>query len=296
VAVIDPLTTAVRPKGVSSNVLAMPSIVRTAGLVVAAGLVFGSCTRPVDSSAVTTLPAASATSTTVDPATDGTQSTVTTVDPAASTTAAPITTPPTTTPATAAPTTEPTATTPADLELNFDGVLPFSFGEHDADVVAGLTTVLGAPTSDVATDYPTADEGNFLDEAGEESYVFPYGRRVCYVNTLCVQFGAGAPETLLFTGWTLTSDDAPVLTMANGITIGSSWADHVDEIIIGDGGCYSVGYGDSEGVAVVVESAGEPFLSFADDGSAVIGEPDPADVTVIELRAGRSPIFVYADC
>jgi hypothetical protein len=209
-------------------------------------------------------------------------------------TIAPITTP-STTPATTPPTTEP-ATTPDDLELNFDGVLPFYFGEHDAEVVAGLTSLLGAPTSDVSTDYLTADEGYFLDAAGEESYVFPHGRRVCYDNTLCVQFGAGATETLLFTGWTLSTDAAPVLTMGNGITVGSSWADHVDEIVIGDGGCYSVGYGDSEGVAVVVQSAGEPFLSFADDGSPIIGQPDPADVTVIELSAGRSPTFVFADC
>lgn len=272
----------------------MRNIVRTASLVVAAAIVIASCTRPVDSTASTTLPPATETSTTVDPSTESTVPPTT--DESTTSTVAPTTAPPTTEPTTTPPTTEPTATTPDDLELNFDGVLPFSFGEHDAEVVAGLTAVLGAPTSDIATDYPTADEGNFINEDTEEAYVFPHGRRVCYANTLCAQFGAGTPDTLLFTGWALTSDAAPVLTMANGITIGSSWADHVDEIIIADGGCYTVGYGDSEGVGVIVQSAGEPFLSFADDGSVVFGEPEPADVTVIELSAGRSPVFLFADC
>jgi hypothetical protein len=273
----------------------MPNAVRRVALVAASVMVVASCTRPVDSDAATTLQPVTATSTTVDPSGESTGSTVSTVDTTTSTVAVAPTSAPSTSPATSTPTTEP-ATTPADLELNFDGVLPLSFGEHDVDVVAGLTSLLGEPASDVSTDYPTADEGYFLDAAGEESYVFPHGRRVCYDNTLCVQFGAGATETLLFTGWTLTTDAAPALTMANGTTVGSSWADHVDEIVIGEGGCYSVGYGDSEGVAVVLQSAGEPFLSFAADGSAIIGDPDPADVTVIELSAGRSPTFVFADC
>jgi hypothetical protein len=273
----------------------MSNTVRRVALIAASVVVVASCTRPVDSDATATLQPVSATSTTVEPPDESTESTVTNVDTTATTVSVAPTSAPSTLPATTPPTTEP-ATTPDDLELDFDGVLPFSFGENDVEVVAGLTSLLGAPTSDVSTDYPTADEGNFLDAAGEESYVFPHGRRVCYDNSLCVQFGAGATETLLFTGWTLTTDAAPALTTANGITVGSSWADHVDEIIIGEGGCYSVGYGDSEGVTVVLQSAGEPFLSFADDGSAIVGEPDPADVTVIEMSAGQSPIFVFADC
>jgi hypothetical protein len=313
----------------------MSNTVRRVALVAVSVMVVASCTRAADSTGDATLPTVSAESTTADPSgesgesgesseltegsesgelTETSESAVTTVDATASTvagasTSAPPTTrpansPPTTKPANSPPTTKPAttptttkpATTPDDLELNFDGVLPFAFGEHDVEVVAGLTKLLGAPSSDVSTEYPNADDGYFLDAAREQSYVFPHGRAVCYDNSLCVQFGAGATETLLFTGWTLTTDAEPLLTMANGIAVGSSLADHVDDVVIADGGCYSIGYGDSEGVAVVLQSAGEPFLSFADNGNAIVGDPDPDDVTLIELSAGQSPTFVFADC
>lgn len=267
-------------------------------MVVVAATVAGACTRPTDSTAATSLPPAGSTSTTVDPATTSTESTSTTTVDTTTTTLAPTptTAPPPTVPPTVPTTTEPTPTSPDDLELYFDGVLPFAFGELADDVVAGLATVLGPPVSDVRVDYPTPDEGYFIDDSTEEAYVFPHGRTVCYSNNLCVQFGAGSADALFFTGWRINSDAPPALSMANGVAVGSSWADHVDEIIIGEGGCFSVGYGDSDGVSVVLQSSGEQFLYFDTDGTAIFGDPDPSEVTVIELSAGQSPTFLFADC
>ena len=181
--------------------------------------------------------------------------------------------------------------------LTFDSIGPWRFGQRDVDVVPVLAAILGAPVDDVLATYPVAEEGFFLDESGEQAYVAPFGRTVCFAAALCAQFGAGAPETLILTGWRLAEDAPAELATADGVTIGSTWADHAEVIAVDPlNSCLQVGYADSGGIDVVLLSATEPFAAPNDDGEFVAGDPDRAQVTVIELRAGEHPAFVFADC
>lgn len=281
-------------------------------LVVAALSVTAACERPtpdaaprvtatpVDASAVSTstsaptsAPTTAAPSTAPSTTPDSTLPADSTVPPtSASPTTVPATTaPPTTTPAT----TEPSGPlTPADLILAFDGVQPFDFGSPDTDVVPALAAVLGDPASDVAAEYPTPDEGQFVND-DEIGFVAPFGRTVCFDNGLCVEFGAGSASALQFVGWDFSGEQSAGLATADGITVGSSWADHADAIVADEGGCFSVGYGSADGVDVTLESNGVPFVETI-DGEFVTNDPDPADVRVIGLRAGDIPVELFADC
>ena len=190
--------------------------------------------------------------------------------------------------------TEPTATTaaappdePSDLTLVFDGLLPFRFGDRDVDVVPELTELLGAPTRDELREYPTADQGLFLDATGEESFVARFGRTVCYAGGLCVQFGAGAPETLIFTGWRV-DDASSELTTDDGLTIGST-LDEFSDLITFDPALAC-------GQEVDGSAAGIDVTLLSDDGGFAEPPPDPASVTVIAMRAGRLPTPVGTDC
>ncbi len=281
-----------------------------ATVILAGALVVTGCTRPEDERrALETLPPASAESIESSVAatdTEPSSPTSDTSDPTDSTTTTTVaaTTAPTDTtapPTTAATTTTTTSTeppdSPDDLVLTFDSIGPWRFGDRDVDVVPGLAAILGNPVDDILTEYPVAEEGSFLDESGEQSYVAPFGRTVCFADALCVQFGAGAPETLILTGWRLSEEASPELVTEDGVAIGSTWADHADAITIDPiDSCFQVGYADAGGVDVVLLSATEPFAAPDESGEFVPGDPDPADVTVIELRAGRHPTFVFADC
>ncbi len=279
-----------------------PTLRRAATLALTAVLL-AACERPQPDSAplatpgpvadTTTLPASESITPPITDAPGPSTSTVpeATVSP---TSAAP--------PTTASPTTETTTPTivepgtPGELVLDFDGVLPFAFGAPDTEIIAGLIGVLGEPVSDESTEYPTDEQGTFLDAAEEEAYVAPFGRTVCYANALCVQFGAGSDTALQFTGWRFEGDGAAGLASAGGITIGSVWADHADAITIDEGGCSSVGYGSAEGIELTLQSGGEPFVTVLADGSFSAGAPNPADVSVIGMRGGDLPVSLFADC
>lgn len=214
-------------------------------------------------------------------------------------TSAPATTaPPTSAPATTAPptTAAPDPTSPTDLILAFDGIRPFAFGGADIDIVPALVEILGDPVSDEATEYPDDVEGQFVNDSLEEGFVAPFGRNVCFANGVCVEFGAGSPTALQFVGWQFGGDGAAGLATEDGITIGSSWADHSDDIVVDRGACADVGYGSAEGIDVTLQSSGEPFAEFTDEGEPEAGSPDPADVTVIDLSAGDLPVQLFADC
>lgn len=292
------------------NVISMTSWRGRAMVILAGVLIMGSCTRPEDESRVReTVPPPPADSTQTSVAPDETDRSTPTTDST-------VPEPPTTTSSTVAPTTAPTtgtrppstaaATTtastevpdsPDDLVLTFDSIGPWRFGDRDVDVVPGLAAILGNPVNDVLAAFPVADEGSFFDETGEQSFVSPFGRTVCFADALCVQFGAGAPETLILTGWRLAEEASTDLVTEDGIAIGSTWADHVDIITIDPfDSCFQVGYADAGGVDVVLISSTEPFAAPDDSGEFVAGDPDPSEVTVNELRAGRHPTFVFADC
>jgi len=206
------------------------------------------------------------------------------------------TTEPTTT---TAPTT--TTTTPplaaADLVLRADGIGPLTFGAQAEESIAVLTGALGAPRSDESTSYPNVGiyEGSF---ATADNYAFtnPFGRRVCYLDGWCASFGGAAADRLAFVGWELSGENPPPLSTAAGVTIGSRWADFTSEITVNDGGCYSVGYGQSDGISVVLRSTGEWFYKVDEAGNVSDGNPDPADVTVTAMHAGSSPEEQGLDC
>ena len=289
----------------------MTSWRRRATVILVGMLVVAGCTRPEDERRTigtdTTVAADSAGTTAAPDETDETGPTTPTTDPAPtdpSTTPASTTTAPPAPPTTAPPTTAATTTTstappesPADLVLTFDSIGPWRFGDRDVDVVPGLAAILGNPVDDVLAEYPVAEEGSFLDEAGEQSYVAPFGRTVCFAAALCAQFGAGAPETLILTGWRLSEGASGDLVTEDGLAIGSTWADHSDVIAVDPlDSCFQVGNADAGGVDVVLFSATEPFAVPNDAGEFVAGDPDPTQVTVIELRAGRHPTSLFADC
>jgi hypothetical protein len=232
------------------------------------------------------------------PTTDSTSPALSTTSStsAPTTTATTDTTPPATQSADTTTATTPPAS-PEDLVLTFDSIGPWRFGDRDVDVVPGLVAILGDPVDDTLAEFPVAVEGMFLDEAEEQSYVAPFGRTVCFADALCAQFGAGAPETLILTGWRLSEEASTDVTTEDGIAIGSTWNEHADTITIDPlDSCFQVGYADAGGIDVVLLSSTEPFASPNDAGDFVAGEPDPEQVTVIELLAGRHPTFVFADC
>ena len=57
-----------------------------------------------------------------------------------------------------------------------------------------------------------------------------------------------------------------------------------------------MGYGDSKGVSLTLQSSGTPFSSFDNDGNETTALPDPADVTVVQMQAGDQMIFLIGDC
>ena len=195
-----------------------------------------------------------------------------------------------------APTTTTAPDDPSDLTLIFDGILPFRFGERDVTVVPALTELLGPPTLDELRQYPDAQEGMFFDESGEESFVAHFGRTVCFADGLCVQFGAGAPETLIFTGWRI--EETTEITTDDGIAIGSTLADFADVITFDPAdSCYQVAYGMASGIDITLISDDGVFAAPNADGDGLdLGDPDPTRVTVREMSAGQLPVYVFADC
>ena len=87
------------------------------------------------------------------------------------------------------------------------------------------------------------------------------------------------------------------LTTSDGIAIGSTWAEHADVITVDPlDSCYQVGYGDAGGVALTLLSEQQPFATADDAGNMVPGKPNPKQVTVTAMTAGRLPAVVGADC
>ncbi len=189
------------------------------------------------------------------------------------------------------PTTTSESAAVAVLSLRSDGIGPAAFGTSFAETLAVLEPALGAVTSDTSTTY-TIDrgDGTYLDDTSAEVFIHPAQRTTCFDNGLCAAFGGPSPGSLALVGWVQNNESLnPPLTTSDGITVGSTWADHVDDLNVSERGCYSIGYATTSGIDVVLSSAGEPFLAYDDDGNEIPTEPDPRDVTVLELSAGPRP-------
>jgi hypothetical protein len=220
---------------------------------------------------------------------------VTTIE-ATTTTAAPTTTDAPTT--TAAPTTAaPTTTAAPDYTLRGNGIGTWVFTDDAQEVVDALSAVFGAPDLDVVTEFPiVAGPGDYQNDA-EEAFLLPFGRTVCFANTLCTVHGGESAEVMSFVGWYYASDEASTLSTAQGITLGSRWADHLDDMTVGEGGCYSDGGGTTvDEVSLFLRSSGTPFSGIDEAGNYAAFSPDPADVTVVQMQAGSQIGLLYGDC
>lgn len=275
-----------------------PVIIRTLASVAVLVGVATACSssdsvESTDASTTTdsTPPTSEPVATSADPST-----TVATTTSDTTTTEAPTTTVEATTTTEAVTTTTAVRLSAADLTLARNGVLPFVFGDTDTEVVSGLTGVFGATILDSANTYTIPDGDYLLDATEEEGYIFPIGRYVCFRNDLCVQFGGPTTDSLKFTGWTLDSNAAPQLFTSDGISVGATLSAFPGKTTVQEGGCYSTGYGETAGIGLTLFSAGEPFLSFTEDGEYEFGNPSPADVTVTQMHAGELPFYLFADC
>ncbi len=229
----------------------------------------------------------------------GTSTTVPTDTTAATT--VPVTEAPTTTEATTttAETTTTTAVplTPADLVLRADGIGPVVYGATVPAAIAVLQGVLGAPTEDTSAEYPNeVTPGQFESADNEFAFTQRFERTLCFGNSLCATFGGPSPDTVGFVGWRYEGTVEPRLATRVGVTVGSRWADFESAMTVSEGGCYTTGYGETEGISLVLQSSGTMFGSFDEAGNYVIGYPDPSEVTIVSLSAGNLPIFLFDDC
>lgn len=226
-------------------------------------------TAPTDTTTATTVPTTDG-STTTDAAT-------TTVAETTTTTAAPL--------------------TPADLVLRADGIGPLVYGATVPAATAVLQSVLGAPTEDTSVEYPNeVAPGQFESADNEFGFTQRFERTLCFANGMCATFGGPSAAALGFVGWRYEGTVEPRLTTRVGVTVGSRWSDFESSIAVSEGGCYTIGYGETEGISLVLQSSGTMFGSFDDAGNYVIDYPDPSEVTVLSMSAGNLPIFLFDDC
>jgi hypothetical protein len=183
------------------------------------------------------------------------------------------------------------------LVLAADGIGPVAFGASQADTLTVLEAALGPFSSDVINAYPIdRGDGTFYNAATGGAFAYPAEYTTCFDNALCVVFG-GAPGSLTFVGWVQNNQGVdPPLRTIDDVTAGSIWADHLDDLEVPDAGCYSYTIGSTRGIVVGLYSNGEPFLAYDDAGNQIETDPDPADVTVVELSAGDLPFNPEEDC
>jgi hypothetical protein len=200
---------------------------------------------------------------------------------------------------TAVPTTiAPTTTTPAPIvfDLRGDGIGPFDHGVPPADLIDAISAQFGLPSSDESTEYPSDDGfGGFQTVDGEFGFFARFGRTVCWSIQFCAEFGGGDATALLFAGWSYGEEAGGSLSSTSGVTIGTRWSD-APTMNVHSGGCYTVGSGEIDGIALTLSSVGDPFSSFDDAGNYIEGTPAPQDVTVTYMQAGQVPAFLFGDC
>lgn len=253
----------------------------TVGDTVAAGT---STTSTTSGAETTTTVAGTTTSTTSTTSTTTSTSTSTTTLTTTSTTVAGTTT---------------TAPSPVPFVLRPDGLGAFDFGEVEADaVIPVLVAELGLAERDEIEQYPVSDGAGYVTDDGDLGFTYPIGRTVCFTNGLCLEFG-GAVAPTVFVGWVQGPPTAgAALATADGITVGSRWADHLGAMEVFPGGCYSAGWGSTAGGAIelLVISDGQWFGDVTDDGEYVESLPAPGEVRVDSLVAGDRVVFLFADC
>ncbi len=198
---------------------------------------------------------------------------------------------------TAPPETSPAAEDVVDLALVLrdDGLGPLPFGTSVVAALDLLTDQLGVPVSDLVREYPVEDGGRYLDEFGDFSFAYPFGRQTCFSNELCIESGGPTPAELAFVGWSQGESETSPLATGASVTVGMR-LDSVGSASVDPGGCFAFGTGSIDGITLQLQSFGEPFVAVADDGSVIAGRPSAADIEVVGLSAGTSPEFLHGDC
>lgn len=189
-------------------------------------------------------------------------------------------------------TTEPA---PVPLVLRGDGIGAHTLGDDGQPVIDGLIAQLGAPATDDTVEYPVADGlGQYTTADGEMGFVAPVGRTVCWAVGFCAELGGATGGSMSFTGWSYREDTSGALYSTSGVTIGTRGNEA--PITIFEGGCYSSGSGEVDGIRLTLQSGGVPFSSFDDAGNYLSNIPPAEDVTVVWMEAGENPVFLYGDC
>lgn len=202
-----------------------------------------------------------------------------------------------TTPDSVATTIATTTTVPAPIifTLRGDGLGPFDFGIAADEVIDALTAEFGAAASDENREYTVDDGfGGFQTVDGEFGFVVPFGRTLCWAFEFCAEFG-GATSATEFVGWSYGEDSGATLSSTSGVTMGSRWSDF-PAINVHPGGCYSIGYGDIDGITLTLQSDEVAFTSFDDLGNYVESVPPPEQVSVVFMEAGDIPAVLFGDC
>lgn len=201
---------------------------------------------------------------------------------------------------TAAPTTAPAPLTAAELVLRADGIGPVSFGSSADEAIAVFTDALGTPALDTSTAYPTESmPGQFATADGDYDFSYPQGRRVCFDNEWCATFGGSTADSLAFVGWSLRAGDPPTLSTADGVTIGSRWADFQQVMTVDEesfGLCRNESLGQTADMLVRVEYRFDAADATADPEDPWPATIDPSKVAVLRLDAGEAEQYTSQDC
>ena len=202
------------------------------------------------------------------------------------------------TPDTVADTTSTTTTVPAPIVLTLrgDGIGPFDLGVASSEVIDAMIAQFGPATFDERQEYPVDDgSGSYQSPDGEFAFAYPFGRSLCWASQFCAEFGGTDTTTEVFTGWSYSDESGLTLASTSGVTIGSRWSDF-PAMNVNPGGCYIVGYGDIDGIALTLQSDDVAFGSFDDDGDYVETVPPPEQVAVTFMQTGDIPIHLLGDC
>lgn len=214
-----------------------------------------------------------------------------------STPAASVSRPSTTSTSAPAPTTTATTTTllltRETLRLSETGVGPVAFGAPIAEVFDFIAPLLGAVDSDTLEEYPVERGSRHYDEFEDSSFAFPFGRKLCFENWLCLSFGGETADSLVLAGWSQSySSDAIPTDSGLSIDLALSEVDGVEMGWV----CYGFANATYGEIELGLTSLGEPFVSFDDEGSLIEGSPDPSDVVITSMAAGTRPKFEFNDC
>lgn len=169
------------------------------------------------------------------------------------------------------------------------------FGLPLDEVMSAAVEMFGPLEFDSTEEYPEpTGDGRFTDDLGAYEFAHPLGYSGCFANSLCLTFGGADEADLRLVGWQLLGGSVTDIDLAtaSGVTLGSSWADHLDEIVP-EAGCEWTAVAAHEGMHVFLLSSDEFFGT-----AGVLAEelPDPTTVKVDGAYAGEISIPTDGFC